>query len=154
MADRTANDGLMIDLTADIVSAYVSHNALSLSDVGKLVRDVFMALGNVSAPVEAPPMAAPAVSVRKSVTPDYLICLDDGMKFKSLKRHLRKLGMTPQQYRDKWHLPADYPMVAANYSATRSGMAKSLGLGRKAAPAVAEPTPSKSRRKMAEITES
>ena len=121
-----------IDLTTAIVSAYVEHNAMSPADVAKLVRDVHAALTGLlvaATPVEL--AATPAVSVRKSITPDYLICLDDGKKFKSLKRHIRQIGMTPEQYRAKWNLPADYPMVAPNYSAYRSTIAINLGLGLK-----------------------
>ena len=86
--------------------------------------------GGVAVPVATEPeVLTPAVPVRKSITPDYLVCLDDGRKFKSLKRHLASLGMTPDQYRAKWNLPADYPMVASNYAATRSALAKKIGLG-------------------------
>ena len=92
----------------------------------------------LAAVIESP---APAVSIRKSVTPDYLICLDDGLKFKSLRRHLSTLGMTPEQYCAKWNLPADYPMVASNYAAQRSELAKRLGLGQKRKKAVASPPP-------------
>ena len=128
-----ANDRDFLDFTVDIVSAYVEHNALGPADVPKLVRDVHAALAGLlvaAAPVKV--VATPATSVRKSITPDYLICLDDGQKFKSMKRHISQLGMTPEQYRAKWNLPADYPMVAPNYSAYRSSLAISLGLGRKA----------------------
>ena len=122
-----------LDCTVDIVSAYVEKNALSPADVPKLVRDVHAALSGLHAAAGPTEVAAtPAVSIRKSITPDYLICLDDGKKFKSLKRHIGQLGMTPEQYRAKWNLPADYPMVAPNYSAYRSSLAISLGLGRKA----------------------
>lgn len=88
-----------------------------------------LASGAAAASAPEPEAATPAVSVRKSITPDYLICLDDGLKFKSLRRHLATLGMTPEQYRAKWKLPADYPMVAANYAAHRSELAKKIGLG-------------------------
>ena len=128
-----ATDQDFLNLTVDIVSAYVEKNALSPADLPKLVRDVHAALSGLvvaAAPTEV--AATPAISVRKSITPDYLICLDDGKKFKSLKRHIGQLGMTPEQYRAKWNLPADYPMVAPNYSAYRSSIAISLGLGRKA----------------------
>jgi predicted transcriptional regulator len=127
----------LIELSSEIVAAYVGHNALSVADLPKLIADVYAALkslgsGEVAAEVEPP---KPAVTVRRSVTPEHLTCLEDGKKFKSLKRHLMTHhSLTPQQYRDKWNLPADYPMVAPNYSATRSTLAKSSGLGRKAAP--------------------
>ena len=121
-----------IELAADIVSAYVSNNSVPSSDLASLIGDVHMALvrvggGAVEAPAEAP---KPAVPVKKSVTPDYIICLEDGKKFKSLKRHLRtQYSMTPEQYREKWALPADYPMVAPNYAKARSDLAKEMGLG-------------------------
>jgi predicted transcriptional regulator len=128
-------DSELIDLSADIVCAYVSHNALSVNDLPKLIADVHSALkglhsASVPEPVEE---LKPAVPVRKSVAPDYIICLEDGKKFKSLKRHLRThYDLSPEEYREKWGLPADYPMVAPNYSATRSRLAKDNGLGRKA----------------------
>jgi predicted transcriptional regulator len=131
-----AIDNDLIDLSADIVSAYVSHNALSVSDLPKLIADVHTALRNLHSPVAAEPAEElkPAVPVRKSVHPDFIICLEDGKKFKSLKRHLRThYNLSPEDYREKWGLPADYPMVAPNYSATRSRLAKDNGLGRKAA---------------------
>jgi predicted transcriptional regulator len=127
----------LIELSSEIVAAYVGHNALSVADLPKLIADVYTALkslGSGQAVVAAEPLK-PAVTVRRSVTPEHLTCLEDGKKFKSLKRHLMTHhNLTPQQYRDKWNLPVDYPMVAPNYSATRSTLAKSSGLGRKAAP--------------------
>ena len=126
----------LIELSTEIVSAYVSHNALSPSDLPKLIADVHGALRTLSTneaplPVEE---LKPAVPVRKSVAADYIICLEDGKKFKSLKRHLRThYNLSPEEYREKWGLPADYPMVAPSYSATRSKLAKDNGLGRKAA---------------------
>ncbi len=132
-AAGTDND--LIDLSTEIVSAYVSHNALNMSDLPKLIAEVHLALRGLRtegapAPVEE---LKPAVPVRKSIAADYIICLEDGKKFKSLKRHLRThYDMSPEEYREKWGLPADYPMVAPNYSATRSRLAKDNGLGRKA----------------------
>ena len=130
----TETDGELelIGLSGEIVSSYVSHNSVSVRDLPRLIADVHQALRGLSAPA-APEagLPVPAVSVRKSITPEFLICLDDGKKFKSMKRHLSQLGMTPDEYRSKWGLPRDYPMVAANYSATRSALAKSIGLGRK-----------------------
>jgi predicted transcriptional regulator len=126
----------LIELSTEIVAAYVSHNAVSPTDLPKLIADVHGALRalqstDAPAPVEE---LKPAVPVRKSVAPDYIICLEDGKKFKSLKRHLRThYNLSPEEYREKWGLPADYPMVAPNYSATRSKLAKDNGLGRKAA---------------------
>lgn len=121
-----------VELAADIVSAYVSNNSISAGDLPQLINDVYAALSRTTgAPVEVPVEAAkPAVPVKKSVTPDYIICLEDGKKFKSLKRHLRtQYNMTPEQYREKWGLPADYPMVAPNYAEARSRLAKEMGLG-------------------------
>ena len=131
----TASDNDLIDLGADIVCAYVSHNALSVTDLPRLIADVHNALKGLksNAVVEIVEELKPAVPVRKSVAPDYIICLEDGKKFKSLKRHLRThYNLSPEEYRDKWSLAADYPMVAPNYSATRSRLAKDNGLGRKA----------------------
>ncbi|MEP7240299.1 MAG: MucR family transcriptional regulator [Devosia sp.] len=128
-------DNDLIDLSTEIVSAYVSHNALSISDLPKLIVDVHTALRGLKAgtPTIVVEEAKPAVPIRKSIAPDYLICLEDGKKFKSLKRHLRThYDLSPEEYREKWGLPADYPMVAPNYSATRSRLAKDNGLGRKA----------------------
>ena len=122
-----------MEIAGEIVAAYVANNALAATDLPKLITDVYVAivgLGNV-APEEVLEELRPAVSVRKSITPDYLICLDDGKKFKSLKRHLATLDMTPEQYRAKWGLPHDYPMVAPSYSETRSALARANGLGRK-----------------------
>ena len=125
-----------IERAAGITAAYVRHNALSATDLPTLLKSVHSALlglYKVTAPVASLEAQAPAVSIKKSITPEYLICLEDGLKFKSLKRHLRTdFGLTPDQYRAKWNLPSDYPMVAPAYSARRSALAKSIGLGRKA----------------------
>jgi predicted transcriptional regulator len=121
-----------IDLTATIVSAYVSNNPTPASDIPALINQIHAALLRVSTGRTELPLepAKPAVPVKKSMTADYLICLEDGKRFKSLKRHLRtQYGMTPEQYRDKWGLPADYPMVAPNYAVARSQLAKKMGLG-------------------------
>lgn len=130
----TENNAVLVACTADIVSAYVGNNAVRGEELGDLIARVHGALatlGSDAAAVENAVPQAPAVPVKRSVTPDYLICLDDGKKFKSLKRHLRTShGMTPEEYRQKWNLPADYPMVAPNYAASRSALAKSMGLGR------------------------
>ena len=126
----------LVQLTADIVSAYVSNNNVGAGELGKLIEEVHSALQrapNAQAEPEPQPKE-PAVSIRRSVTPDYLISLEDGRKFKSLKRHLKNTyNMTPDEYRTKWGLPRDYPMVAPNYARARSELAKSMGLGRKAA---------------------
>jgi predicted transcriptional regulator len=120
--------------TVEIVSAYVARNSLTPADVIKTLSEVHRALMSIDGPASSPSMKAPpvpAVPIKKSVTADFIICLEDGKKFKSMKRHLSTLGMTPDAYRAKWGLRSDYPMVAANYSNTRSGLAKKLGLGRK-----------------------
>ena len=122
----------VIEMTADIVSAYVGNNSVSAGDLPTLIQSVHRALVGVSSGVEATETAPkePAVPVRRSITPDYLVCLEDGRKFKSLKRHLRtKYNMSPEEYRAKWGLPKDYPMVAPNYAKARSDLAKQMGLG-------------------------
>ncbi len=119
-----------IDLTASIVSAYLSNNPTPASEIPALISQIHAALLRVSTGKVALEPAKPAVSVKKSMTPDYLVCLEDGKRFKSLKRHLRaQYNMTPEQYRDKWELPSDYPMVAPNYAVARSQLAKRMGLG-------------------------
>ncbi|ESZ51056.1 MucR family transcriptional regulator [Mesorhizobium sp. L2C054A000] len=134
MADEPHNHaGALIELTADIVSAYVSKNAVPVSSLAELIESVNSSLARIGQPVEAEkPAQVPAVNPKRSVTPDYIICLEDGKKFKSLKRHLMThFGMTPDEYRQKWGLSNDYPMVAPTYSESRSNLAKSSGLGRK-----------------------
>lgn len=131
-AMTNSGSGTFIELTADIVSAYVSNNSVAASEIPLLINQVHAALVRVSGgQAEASPdLLKPAVPVKKSVTPEYIVCLEDGKKFKSLKRHLRtQYGMTPEHYREKWGLPADYPMVAPNYAAARSELAKQMGLG-------------------------
>ncbi len=126
----------LVQLTADIVSAYVSNNAVDAGALSKLIEDVHTALVKAPAAAAEPEQKplVPAVPIRKSVNPDYIISLEDGRKFKSLKRHLQgTYGMTPDEYRAKWGLPRDYPMVAPNYAKARSDLAKRMGLGRKAA---------------------
>ncbi|WP_319771994.1 MucR family transcriptional regulator [Breoghania sp.] len=131
MTENVADDNL-IDLTADIVSAYVSNNTVPATDLPQLINEVYGALQKTSGAITEPepePLK-PAVPIKKSVTPDYIICLEDGKQFKSLKRHLRThYDMTPEEYREKWGLPSDYPMVAPNYAAARSDLAKKMGLG-------------------------
>jgi predicted transcriptional regulator len=128
-----------VALTAQIVAAFLSHNAVAIADLPNVIQSVHRALSGVAAP-EPTPVAeklVPAVSIKKSVTPDYIICLEDGKQLKMLKRHLfSTYGLTPDAYRAKWGLPPDYPMVAPTYAAQRSSLAKSIGLGRKAAPVV------------------
>jgi predicted transcriptional regulator len=126
---------LLVELTADIVAAYVSNHVVPVGDLSGLISDVHSALSNtsspvaVAAPVEKP---KPPVPIKKSIEDDYLICLEDGMKFKSLKRHLMThYNMTPEEYREKWGLPSDYPMVAPAYAEARSRLAKEMGLGQR-----------------------
>jgi len=121
-----------IELTANIVSAYLSNNPTPAGEIPNLISQVHGALLRVSAGRSETPLepAKPAVSLKKSMTSEYLVCLEDGKRFKSLKRHLRtQYSMTPEQYREKWGLPPDYPMVAPNYAVTRSQLAKKMGLG-------------------------
>ena len=121
-----------IELAAEIVSAYVSNNSVPASELATLLGDIHTAIVRVStgAAVVVPEVAKPAVSPKKSITNDYIICLEDGRKFKSLKRHLRtQYNMSPEQYREKWTLPPDYPMVAPAYAKARSALAKQMGLG-------------------------
>jgi predicted transcriptional regulator len=131
MAEDPANSDF-IELTAGIVAAYVSHNPLPAADIPALINQVHGALTMISTGQKPAPSddLKPMVPVKKSVTPDYIICLEDGKRFKSLKRHLRtQYNMSPDQYREKWDLPRDYPMVAPNYAATRSRLAMQIGLG-------------------------
>ena len=120
-----------VSLTADIVSAYVSYNSVPTPGLGELISSIYSALTKLGAVEASPEVDAlvPAVAIRKSITPGFLVCLDDGKKLKTLKRHLGHLGMTPDQYRRKWGLPDNYPMVSPEYAATRSALAKKLGLG-------------------------
>ncbi len=122
----------LVEMTADIVAAYVSANLVSPQDLPALVRTIHGALREIAGGVQvaAEVNLEPAVSVKKSVTPDFIICLEDGKRFKSLKRHLRtRYAMSPEEYRTKWSLPHDYPMVAPNYAKARSDLAKRMGLG-------------------------
>jgi predicted transcriptional regulator len=139
-----------IELAAEIVAAFVSYNSLPMSELPALIEAIHATVKSFAEPEEVAAAVidrpALAVSIRKSVTPDYLICLEDGKRFKSLRRHLTTLGMTPEQYRAKWNLPFTYPMVAPNYAAQRSAMATSIGFGRRrqepvaAAPATGKET--------------
>lgn len=127
-----SSDNKFIDQTASIVAAYVSHNTIAADQLPALIAKVHAALSQVSSGQGAVAGEAlvPAVPVKRSIFPDYLICLEDGKKFKSLKRHLRtQYKMSPEQYRERWNLPADYPMVAPSYAKTRSQLAKKMGLG-------------------------
>ncbi|MFC3441334.1 MucR family transcriptional regulator [Sphingobium rhizovicinum] len=130
---ESAQNELLITLTSDIVAAHVSNNSVAVSDVSSLIQNVHAALSGLSQPAPAPEVKPePAVSVRASIKPDYIICLEDGKKLKMLKRHLMThYQMTPEDYRAKWGLPADYPMVAPNYAEQRRSLAKKIGLGTK-----------------------
>ena len=139
-----------IGLTADVVSAYVGNNSVQAADIPTLIQSVHAALSGASAGKAEEPVIElkPVVSIKKSVTADYIVCLEDGKHFKSLKRHLKtKYDMTPEDYRTKWGLQADYPMVAPNYAAARSALAKKMGLGQQRA--AAKVAPSKRGRKAA-----
>jgi len=134
--DKDLSDAL-ITLTTDIVAAHVSNNNVDVNELPQLIQNVHDALGRLGAPQAEPEVKLqPAVSVRASVKPDYIVCLEDGKKLKMLKRHLMThYQLTPEQYRAKWNLPADYPMVAPNYADQRRSLAKKIGLGTKRAAA-------------------
>ncbi len=129
--EENGND--LLGLTEKIVSAHVANHAVSRTDLPDFIKAVYAALENVSTEAETPSLPKPVVPIKKSVTPNYIVCLEDGKKLKMLKRHLRTtFNMTPSEYRQRWGLPPDYPMVAPNYAKARSEMAKKFGLGRKA----------------------
>lgn len=124
-----------LEITRDIAVAYLQENRIPQADLGNVVSDIFDTISKLSGigPGQTSEDLKPAVPIKKSITPDHLICLEDGQKFKSLKRHLRThYELSPEQYREKWNLPHDYPMVAPNYAAQRSRLAKEMGLGRQA----------------------
>ena len=126
------NRSELLELTSEIVAAHVSNNTLSVNDLPQLIRDVYATLETVGTGNKALDPLTPVVPIRKSVTPEFLVCLEDGKKLKMLKRHLKtSYNMTPEEYRQKWNLPRDYPMVAPNYAKQRSDLAKEIGLGRK-----------------------
>lgn len=135
MADVPEANRTLVELTAEIVAAYVGKNTVTQTELPKLIAEIHRALSSaVKSPVTREEMneAKPAVTIKKSVTADYLICLEDGKKFKSLRRHLRShYNLSPEQYREKWGLQADYPMVAPNYAQARSSLAKRMGLGQR-----------------------
>ena len=137
----TPDNSDITSLTARIVAAYVSHHQLPVSELPRLIQSVRDSLQRLTAPAEEAPTKEelkPAVPIKKSVTPDYIVCLEDGKKLKMLKRHLMSsYGMTPDEYRSKWGLPTDYPMVAPNYAKARSDLAVKLGLGRRSGDAEA-----------------
>ena len=126
MPEETKNH---VELTGDIVSAYVAANNIQRSELPGLIADVHSALTNLGKPASEPVKAEPPVPIKQTIKPDYIISLEDGRRYKSMKRHLSSRGLTPEQYREKWGLRPDYPMVAPNYSKARSELAKSLGLG-------------------------
>jgi len=131
MSDQ-ADKPELVEKTTRIVEAFVSHNQVELKDLPALIGDVHAALDKISqdTPIQERPAQKPAVAVSKSIMPDYIICLEDGKEFKSLKRHLRThYSLSPEEYREKWNLPHDYPMVAPNYARARSELAKKMGLG-------------------------
>ena len=134
MVENNSSESL-VALTGSIVAAYVSNNQIPVSDLPDLIRSVHESFARAGQEGASGPGAGnikPAISIKKSITPDYLICMEDGIKLKMLKRHLRThYGLTPQQYREKWGLPSDYPMVAPNYAEKRSQLAKQIGLGAK-----------------------
>ena len=129
----------VLNLTAQIVSAHIGHNQVTADELPTLIRSVYNTLTRAGTPAAEPEKLQPAVPVKKSVFADHIVCLEDGKKLKMLKRHLQTAyGLTPEQYREKWGLPRDYPMVAPNYAERRSELAKQIGLGRKPAEAPAE----------------
>jgi predicted transcriptional regulator len=126
----------MLELTAEIVAAHVSNNPVPLTDLPRLIQDVFKTLSSIGGEPVGKDAPKPAVSVKRSVFPDYIICLEDGKKLKMLKRHLKTAyNMTPEEYRERWGLTPDYPMVAPNYAKHRSHLAKRIGLGKRRQPA-------------------
>ena len=128
MSEQASHDELL-SLTTNIVTAQVKHNETSDAELPKLIREVYATISSLGMPRE-PERPNPAVSIKKSVTPDYIICLEDGKKLKMLKRHLKtSFDMTPNEYRERWELPGDYPMVAPNYAKKRSQLARKIGLG-------------------------
>lgn len=142
MTDKSS----LIDMTAEIVAAHVSGNAVAVADLPMVIQMVYRALKNASAgaPAASIEPLAPAVPIKKSITADYVVCLEDGLKFKSMKRHLNNAyGLSPAEYRAKWRLPDDYPMVAPNYSAARSKLARDTGLGRQIKKAGGTKTPAR-----------
>jgi predicted transcriptional regulator len=133
MADAAAKPQDVLSLTAEIVAAHVSNNTVPLAELPALIQQVFHTLANIGTGAQEQPRPEPAVPVKKSVMPDYIVCLEDGKKLKMLKRHLKTAyNMTPEKYRERWGLPSDYPMVAPNYAKQRSQLARDLGLGTKA----------------------
>jgi predicted transcriptional regulator len=137
VSDHPAKSDDLLKLASDIVAAYVSNNPVSMGDLPSMIKSVHATLGGLAAQTQSDPATSqkPAVAVKRSVMPEYIVCLEDGKKLKMLKRYLRsRYGLSPEEYRTKWGLPADYPMVAPHYAAQRSEFAKKIGLGRTALP--------------------
>lgn len=134
MSEQQQDPRELLELTTEIVAAHISNNTVAMGEIPELIQQVYRTLSTVGANgAAAPERPQPAVPVRKSVTPDYIICLEDGKKLKMLKRHLKTAyNMTPEEYRERWNLGPDYPMVAPNYAAQRSNLAKKIGLGTRA----------------------
>lgn len=160
MEDFDEKRGLLITLTSDIVAAHVGNNSVAVGDLSVLITNVYNALAGLDQPAKVDePAPEPAVSVRASVKNDYIVCLEDGKKLKMLKRHLATAyNMTPEQYRTRWNLPADYPMVAPAYAEKRRELAKVIGLGRKSGPkaspkAKAKPSTKRGHKPAADIAE-
>lgn len=151
MSDASTQNSELVSLTADIVAAHVSNNSVAISDLSILIGNVHAALSALGTTPVVEPKPEPAVSIRSSVKPDYIVCLEDGKKLKMLRRHLMThYNMTPDDYRSRWGLPADYPMVAPNYAEKRRALAKEIGLGTKGRgggrkPAVARKAPARTR---------
>ena len=147
MDQQTSAGQHLTEIAAEIVSAYVANNSVATRDLPDLISSVYGSLVAFGEPAPAPEAAKPVphMAIKKTITPDYLVSLEDGRHYKSLKRHLNGRGLTPQQYREKWSLPADYPMVASSYAAKRSELAKNMGLGRKQAANDAAPAPKRGR---------
>ena len=130
MKENDRNNNELLSLTADIVSSHLANNTVAVSDIAPLIEQVYKTLVRVGSSEPGAEKPKPAVTVRRSVTPNYIVCLEDGKKLKMLKRHLKtRYNLTPDEYREKWGLPSDYPMVAPNYAAQRRELAKQIGLG-------------------------
>jgi predicted transcriptional regulator len=146
MPNEAQSTAALLSIAGDIIASFVANNTVSTKDLPLIIGDVHAALHRCAQPAPEAPSLVPAVNPKKSVTPDYIICLEDGKRFKSMRRHLaNSFGMTPEAYRAKWDLPFDYPMVAPNYSAVRSEMAVRSGLGKPKKPVEAGRRPTQKR---------
>lgn len=147
---ETTDQRTVLECTTSIVAAYVASNTIQKEHLSALIVDTFNSLSRVDRPDVEAEKLKPAVPIKRSIQPDYIVCLEDGKKFKSLKRHLMShYSLTPEEYREKWGLPADYPMVAPNYALARSELARKMGLGKREAPATAETPNAKGAKKAA-----